>query len=328
MQKLNKKIMEVQGKMSRLTQEEIFKPYEKNPIFSPEILETWPEPGMINAVFNPGAIQYKKATLLLVRVEYRNGLSSLCVAKSKNGKTDWKIGKKSILKHNKFGFEDARISYLAKTKEYLITVVSHYFDEIYGSTYKTYLMRTMDFEEIVCLGQIFLPENKDIVLFPKKFNGRYAAIHRPIIGGKANIWMSFSPDKKHWGDDRLLLTTRPGRWDSVRVGANTPPIEIPEKGWLFSYHGVRRDNYYIGFALLDLEMPWVITHRTEEWLLGPGCGYMRGKGDYPGAIFCCGDIWDKKTDEYRAYCGVGDKEIFLYTAKMNDLICYLSSCPV
>ena len=308
--------------------EEVFKPFPENPILSPE---TWSGERLINAVFNAGATIYKGETLLLVRVETRDGLSCLYEARSKDGRRDWKIKEEPVLGSNRsdkddFGAEDARITSLPELGTYLISYVHHYYDEIYGDTFRVYLMRTADFENLEHLGPIFLPGNKDTVIFPKMFDGRYVAICRPIINGKANIWISFSPDLKHWGDDKLLLATRLGRWDSVRVGATTPPIEIPGKGWLFSYHGVRRDNYYIGFALLDLEKPWVVIHRTEEWLLGPRHGYMRSRGDYPGAFFCCGDVWDMKRDEYRLYCGVADKELFLYIAKMSDLMNYLLSC--
>lgn len=314
--------------MSELSQKEIFKPYSGNPILSPEM---WP--GVVNAVFNAGSTIYNGETLLLVRVEGRDGLSCLHKVRSKDGKTDWQIERKPILELNRsdrqdFGVEDARITFLPEIGEYLVPYVSHYYDKAYGDTFRTCLMKTADFGSLEFLGTIFLPSDKDTVIFPKRFDDRYVALHRPIIGEKANIWLSFSPDLKHWGDDKLFLTTRPGRWDSVRVGANTPPIEISEKGWLLSYHGVRRGNYYIGFVLLELEKPWIVTHRVEEWLLGPRHGYMRGMGDYPGAFFCCGDIWDRETDEYRLYCGVADKELFLYIAQMKDLIDYLFSCPV
>jgi predicted GH43/DUF377 family glycosyl hydrolase len=46
---------------------------------------------MVNAVFNPGATVFEGRTLLLLRVEYRTGPSSLVAATSDNRLTDWEI---------------------------------------------------------------------------------------------------------------------------------------------------------------------------------------------------------------------------------------------
>ena len=46
---------------------------------------------MANAVFNPGAAVVGGRTLLLLRVEYRTGLSSLVAATSEDGFSGWEI---------------------------------------------------------------------------------------------------------------------------------------------------------------------------------------------------------------------------------------------
>ena len=46
---------------------------------------------MVNAVFNPGVTVIDGRTLLLLRVEYRTGLSSLIAATSEDGVTNWEI---------------------------------------------------------------------------------------------------------------------------------------------------------------------------------------------------------------------------------------------
>src|ERR1035438_1528134 len=65
---------------------ELFQRFEGNPILRPHDF-----PKMVNAVFNPGATVFEGRTLLLLRVEYRTGLSSLAAATSENGLTDWEI---------------------------------------------------------------------------------------------------------------------------------------------------------------------------------------------------------------------------------------------
>jgi predicted GH43/DUF377 family glycosyl hydrolase len=38
---------------------------------------------------------------------------------------------------------------------------------------------TKDFRRVERHGLIFAPENKDVLLFPEKINGKYYALHRP-----------------------------------------------------------------------------------------------------------------------------------------------------
>jgi predicted GH43/DUF377 family glycosyl hydrolase len=65
---------------------ELLRRLSGNPILGPHDF-----PKMVNAVFNPGATVFEGRTLLLLRVEYRTGLSSLAAATSENGLTDWEI---------------------------------------------------------------------------------------------------------------------------------------------------------------------------------------------------------------------------------------------
>jgi predicted GH43/DUF377 family glycosyl hydrolase len=115
------------------------------------------------------------------------------------------------------------------------------------------------------------PEDKDAALFPVRFEGRWALIHRPVstmeIG--AHMWLSFSPDLKHRGDHMILMHARQGPWwDSRKIGLSTPPL-ITEKGWLIIYHGVRTTAagclYRLGLALLDKDNPRKVLFRSNEW---------------------------------------------------------------
>ena len=64
----------------------LFERYQGNPILT---ADNWPYP--INSVMNPAAIKVDGEFLLLNRVEDLRGFSHLCVARSKDGLTDWKI---------------------------------------------------------------------------------------------------------------------------------------------------------------------------------------------------------------------------------------------
>jgi len=179
------------------------------------------------------------------------------------------------------------------------------------------------------LGGLLPPEDKDACLFPRRFNGRFALIHRPIVRGEAHIWLSLSPDLKHWGDHRVLLRTRTAYWDGARIGLACQPVELPE-GWLLMYHGVRKTTaseiYRIGMALLDLEEPWRVLRRGEEWVLGPRERYER-VGDVNDVIFVAGAVVMEETNKLYAYYGAADDKVAVAITDMDRIREYIMACP-
>ena len=303
----------------------LFKRYEGNPILTPE---NWPYP--INSVFNPAAVRIDGGVLLLNRVEELCGFSHLTCARSKDGLTNWVIDDKPTMKadqstkEEKWGLEDPRIVWLEEQKQYAITYVS--FSE--GGPIVS-LAITKNFRAFARLGGLLPPEDKDACLFPRRFNGRFALIHRPIVRGEAHIWLSLSPDLKHWGDHRVLLRTRTAYWDGARIGLACQPVELPE-GWLLMYHGVRKTTaseiYRIGMALLDLEEPWRVLRRGEEWVLGPRERYER-VGDVNDVIFVAGAVVMEETNKLYAYYGAADDKVAVAITDMDRLREYIMACP-
>ena len=305
---------------------ELFKRYEGNPIMSPE---NWPYPA--NAVFNPAAVRLNTETLLLIRVEDMCGFSHFTVARSADGFTDWEIDPAPTLeadqssREEKWGLEDPRIVWLEEQKQFGITYTS--FSE--GGPVVS-LAITRDFKTFARLGALLPPEDKDACLFPRRFKGRFALIHRPIVRGEAHMWISFSPDLKHWGDHRTLIKTRVGYWDCHRVGLACHPIETPQ-GWMIFYHGVRISTagaiYRVGLALLDLEAPWRVLRRSDEWILGPRAPYER-IGDAGDVVFPTGATVHKEIDQLNLYYGAADCTVAVATANLSDVLNYITSCPV
>jgi len=303
----------------------LFHRYQNNPILTPS---QWPYPA--SSVFNPAATELHGETLLLVRVEDMRGFSHLTAARSKDGKTDWRIDPAPTLKSDndhqeeRWGLEDPRIVWMEEQKQYAITYVS--FSD--GGPVISLTM-TKDFRTFRKLGALLPPEDKDASLFPRRFGGRFALIHRPIVRGQAHIWLSFSPDLKHWGDHQVLIPTRPGWWDCHRVGLAAQPIETSE-GWLIIYHGVRMTAsgsiYRVGLALLDLEEPWRLLRRSDEWVFGPKEPYER-VGDVGDVTFPSGAVVDTGTNELRLYYGAADTTVALAVANMDELMDYVTHCP-
>jgi predicted GH43/DUF377 family glycosyl hydrolase len=302
----------------------LFKRYQGNPILT---AEEWPYP--VNSVFNPAATIVDGETLLLVRVEDMCGYSHLTVARSEDGLTGWRVDPEPTLlpdpeaHEERWGLEDPRIVWLEDRGQYAITYVS--FSK--GGPLVSLTM-TSDFRSFERWGPLLPPEDKDAALFPRRFKGRYALLHRPIIRGEANIWISFSPDLKHWGDHLMLLPARSGLWDAHRVGLGTQPIETPD-GWLIIYHGVRATAsgslYRVGLALLDLEEPTKVICRSDEWVFGPHESYERF-GDVPGVTFPGGAVIDEKTNQLRMYYGAADTTVAVALADLPTVLDYLHKC--
>ncbi len=101
--------------------------YSDNPILNGH---DWPY--AINSVFNAGAVLLPDGdTLLLCRVENRNGLSHLCAARSANGINGWRIDATPTLMANPrefpeeiWGIEDPRITYVPELEQYAVAFTS------------------------------------------------------------------------------------------------------------------------------------------------------------------------------------------------------------
>ena len=144
------------------------------------------------------------------------------------------------------------------------------------------------------------------------------------------MWISFSPDLRHWGDHTLLLEARDGAWwDAGKIGLGPPPLAT-SAGWLVMYHGVHVTGdgpiYRAGLVLLDLADPRVVTHRLDEWVFSPFESYEL-TGDVAKVVFPCGWILDEPADELRMYYGAADSAIGLATARFSDVLAHVLGAP-
>jgi predicted GH43/DUF377 family glycosyl hydrolase len=304
---------------------ELFLRHPANPILT---AANWPYPA--NSVFNAGATLLPNGdTLLLARVEDRRGVSHLTAARSADGITNWRVDPRPTMPalpdscpEEIWGIEDPRIVWMEDLQRFAIIYTAY---SRLGPLVAFAL--TEDFKTFERRGSIMPPEDKDAAFFPRKFDGRWAMIHRPVPnvpGAKAHMWLSFSPDLKHWGDHMVLLEARDGPyWDAGKIGLSPPPIETPE-GWLIMYHGVRHTPagalYRLGLALLDLEDPRRVLRRGEEWVFCPEEPYEM-VGDVADVVFPCGTV--ANGDELRVYYGAADTSIALATARISDLLAWL-----
>jgi len=290
-------------------------------------------PYRANSVFNPGATVVDGETLLLLRVEDLRGISQLHAARSSDGETNWRFDPDPLLSvdvdrdpEETWGCEDPRLTWVPEREEWAIAYTAY---SRRGPLVS--LATTRDFRTVRRLGPVMPPEDKDAALFPRRFGGRWAMIHRPSpLRGGAHMWLSWSPDMRHWGDHKLLLEAHEGAWwDAGKIGLGPPPLETPD-GWLVMYHGVRTTSdgpiYRAGLALLDLENPGIVRRRVEEWVFAPEAPY-EVIGDVGRVIFPCGWIRDEEADRLRVYYGAADSVVGLASARFSEVMARVLSSP-
>ena len=135
---------------------------------------------------------------------------------------DWRFDPEPLLQadvdrdpEETWGCEDPRITWLPERDEWAIAYTAYSRrGPLVG------LATTRDFRSVHRLGPVMPPEDKDAALFPRRLDGRWAMIHRPSpLRGGAHMWLSYSPDLRHWGDHKLLIEARDGAWwDAGKIG--------------------------------------------------------------------------------------------------------------
>lgn len=312
------------GQAATFRDTQLFLRHPGNPILS---RQDWPYP--INSVFNAGAVQLADGdTLLLCRVEACTGLSHLCAARSANGIDGWRIDYQPTLMANPrdypeeiWGIEDPRITYVPELEQYAISYTSF----ARGGPGVS-LALTRDFRIFERFGVIMQPEDKDAALLPRRINGYWAMIHRPVTPTGAHMWVSYSPDLRHWGNHKVMLAARRGGWwDANKIGLCSPPIET-SSGWLTIYHGVRQTAagsiYRLGLALFDLDHPEVCLQRGDSWMFGPEAPYERS-GDVKDVVFPCGQTIGMDGDTIHLYYGAADSCVAMATGSIHGLLAWL-----
>ncbi len=127
-------------------------------------------------------------------------------------------------------------------------------------------------------------QNKNLALFPRKINGKYAMLSR--IDGWNNYLM-YSDRLTVW-DNPIKLQEPEFPWEYVQIGNCGSPLET-EEGWLVITHGVGpMRKYCLGASLLDLDDPSIEIGRLHEPLVMPNTDEREGY--VPNVLYSCGAI--------------------------------------
>ncbi len=164
---------------------------------------------------------------------------------------------------------------------------------VYYATYTAYdgihimpkLLKTNDFYEFKTSPLNGAgAKNKNLALFPRKINGKYAMLSR--IDGWNNYLM-YSDNINEW-ENPIKIQSPEYPWEFVQIGNCGSPIET-EYGWLVITHAVgSMRKYTIGASLLDIDNPEVEIGRLKDPLIVPNPDEREGY--VPNVVYSCGSI--------------------------------------
>jgi len=296
-----------------------------NPILLPDPSSDWETYN----VFNPSVVHYNGLFHMHYRAQGLDWISRIGYAVSLDG-IHWNRLLRPVLEpHNTSdarGVEDPRVTVL---EERFYMCYTAYGNEFAGKGVPTHAgggvmpMIAVSSNLITWepLGPIVQGEdNKDHVLFPRRINGHYIALHRR----PPQVWLAESEDLFHWPAERMrsIFGPRPDNgWDEKRVGGNGVPIET-EQGWLMLYHAYNEQHVYrLGVCLLDLEDPSQVIHRPKEFIFEPN-ELWELRGDVPNVVFSCANPVVDGT--VHVYYGGADHVIGLATCALDALLDFAS----
>lgn len=127
-------------------------------------------------------------------------------------------------------------------------------------------------------------KNKNLALFPRKINGKYAMLSR--IDGWNNYLM-YSDHINIW-ENPIKIQSPEYPWELVQIGNCGSPIET-KYGWLIMTHAVGpMRRYCIGASLLDIDNPEKEIGHLKEPLIMPNPDEREGY--VPNVVYSCGSI--------------------------------------
>jgi predicted GH43/DUF377 family glycosyl hydrolase len=280
-------------------------------------------PYPVETVHNAAVTRHDGRYVMLFRAHRRSGRSVIGMAESEDG-LRFRVHDHPFLvpaesgsfaEYEEYGVEDPRIC--ALDGEFLITYSAYSRHGV-----RIGLARTRDFRTTERLSLVTECDTRNVVIFPDRFDGRYARLGRPHTEIAAwSIWISYSPDLVHWGDARRIMAPLAYHWDEMKVGPGATPIRT-EQGWLHIYHGVFKTMdgavYRLGVALHDLVDPSKVLGVADEWIVQPEDPWER-TGYVHNVVFCCGAV-EEDDGTVKIYWGGADTVMCVGTASIRDLV--------
>lgn len=168
--------------------------------------------------------------------------------------------------------------------------------------------------------------DKDVVLFPRKINGKFAMLHRIWPGIQIVYFENWKDlNKSFWErylknlTDYIVLDPK-SIYEVNYIGAGGPPIETDD-GWILIYHAVQETitgkTYHVMAALLQIDKPEIELSRLRYPLFSPTEDWeMRGVVN--DIVFPTGHALFG--NDLYIYYGAADKHIAVAKLDINELL--------
>lgn len=321
-------------KIGPLESDPIITRHPANPILRPEDI-----PYRSSLVYNAGVVKHEGEYLMVFRSDYgydpekkKAPHFQIGLARSADG-VNWRVHPEPIVEGDGgeiMGTYDPRLTVLEG--RFYLSYAQLTYHGVQGV-----ISVTDDFRTFEILDRS-LPDNRDIVLFPEKIDGRYLRLDRPFPYFSRSqrvsfdIWISESPDLVYWGKPSLLLCVEDVPFANERLGAGSPPVRT-DAGWLVLIHAVDVDadrgrngwedkwqsRYTCGAMLLDPDNPRRVIGVSRRPLIVPEAEYEISGGFRNNVIFPMALV-PEENGEAKIYYGAADTVVAMATVRMEDLI--------
>ena len=178
-----------------------------------------------------------------------------------------------------------------------------------------------------------LLRDKDVVLFPRKINGKFAMLHRIWPGIQIVYFEDWAElTQEFWKNylenlNEYIVLDPKGIFEVNYIGAGGPPIET-EYGWLLIYHGVEETTtggiYHVKAALLELDNPEMEIARLNFPLFSP-TKQWEIEGEVNDVVFPTGHALFG--NDLYVYYGAADKHTAVVKLDLNELLSELRKQP-
>jgi predicted GH43/DUF377 family glycosyl hydrolase len=324
-----------------------------------------------NGTINPGIYQEGNTVHILYRAVQRGNLSTIGYAKTDDPlkivqRLDYPIITRDF-DYEKQGVEDARIVKIEDT--YYITYTAYDGINALGALATSkdlihfekhgIITPQINYEEyerlVLCCGNKLNPKyhhyynlfsqlglvndksrllrDKDVVMFPRKINGKFAMLHRIWPGIQIvyfNDWKDLTTS--FWENylenlTNYIVLDPKGTHEVNYIGAGGPPIET-QFGWLMIYHGVQETPtgtvYHANAALLQLDKPENEISRLDLPLFSP-TKQWEIEGEVSDVVFPTGHALFG--DDLYIYYGAADRHTAVAKISIKELLHELKIQP-
>ncbi len=298
-----------------------------------------------NATFNAGAMKFNGKYVLAVRIEGNDRKSFFAIAESPNGIDNFKFWDRPI---NLPQTNDP------DTNVYDMRLTQHDDGWIYGifcterkdpdategdtstAIAAAGIARTKDLRNWERLPDLISTtgQQRNVVLFPHKVQGKYAFYTRPQDGfidtgkgGGIGFGLSETIENSEVKEEVIVDAKTYHTIYEVKNGLGPVPIKT-KYGWLQLAHGVRNTaaglRYTLYMFMTDLDSPWIIIHKPHGHLIAP----LEGErvGDVSNVVFSNGWIADDDGTVYIYYAS-SDTRMHVATSTVNQLVDYCMNSP-